>query len=236
MNNRLLIGVAAAALAVCATAAWFLQKDAPPSPVISVAPAPLPTPPLEVPPEPIPTDPVPTAATAPGLKQEPEKPPADSGMTAWEMKIDQALNANVGEAETAQILINMLPSLPAEGQADAAQHISNLVLDDDYARVMPLLRNANLPEEVLDVFVTDLMNREDAVKLPALLEVAKIPNHPHHEEAQADLEIFLDQEHGTDWAKWDAAVKKYLQDQAKEAAEGAAGTPLDAPPPPRVSR
>ena len=101
--------------------------------------------------------------------------------------------------------------------------------------MMPLLRNASLPEDVLDVFVTDLMNREDPVKLPALLEVAKMPNHPHHEEAKADLEIFLDQEHGNDWGKWDVAVKKYLQDQAaEEAAENAA--PILAPPPAPVGR
>jgi len=39
---------------------------------------------------------------------------------------------------------------------------------------------------VLDVLVTDLMNRDDAIKLPTLLEIAKIPNHPHREEASTD--------------------------------------------------
>jgi hypothetical protein len=225
MNNRLLIAVAAVALVVCATAAWFLQKDAPPMPVISVAPAPVPLPPLDIPPEPIPTNPAPAAAAT---ERTPEKnTPAPRGIEEWEKKIDQALGPNVNEAQAAQILINMLPTLPPEGQVDAAQHISNLVLDQDYSRVLPLLRNPNLPEDVLDVFVTDLMNREDPVKLPALLEVAKIPNHPHHEEAKADLEIFLDQDHGNDWGKWDGAVKKYLQEQAAEsAAETVPGKPV----------
>jgi hypothetical protein len=124
----------------------------------------------------------------------------------------------------------MLPTLPAEGQAEAAQHISNLIQDKDYNRVMPLLRNTSLPEEVQDVLVTDLMNREDSVKLPALLEVAKLPNHPHHEEAQTDLQIFLDEDYGNNWAKWEAAMKEYLKKQAAEdaaidAATAQPGTP-----------
>jgi len=121
---------------------------------------------------------------------------------------------NAENSVTAQMLINMLPTLPAEGQAEAAQHISNLIEDKDYNRVLPLLRNASLPEEVQDVLVTDLMNRDETVKLPALLDVAKIPTHPYHEEALTDLQIFLDVDNGQDWGKWDSAVKQYLKKQA----------------------
>ena len=61
----------------------------------------------------------------------------------------------------AQMLINLLPTFPPEAPvAEAAQHISNLILDKDYNRVLPLLKNPNLSEEVQDVLVTDLMNRE----------------------------------------------------------------------------
>ena len=80
-------------------------------------------------------------------------------------------------------------------------------------------------EDVLDVLVTDLMNREDPVKLPTLLEIAKIPNHPHHEEAATDLQIFLDEDYGTDWTKWDAKLKEYLKKQAAENAASESPTP-----------
>jgi hypothetical protein len=111
--------------------------------------------------------------------------------------------------------------LPAEGQSDAAQHISNLIEDTQYARVLPLVKNPNLPEEVLDVFVTDLMNREDKVKLPTLLEIARIPNHPHHEEALSDLEILLDEDFDSlnrDFNKLQIGVNNYLKKQAEEEA------------------
>ena len=139
------------------------------------------------------------------------------------MKIDEVLRSSADETQTAQILINMLPSLPAEGQEEAAQHISNLIPDKEYGRVLPLVKNASAPQEVLDVFVTDLMNRDDAVKLPVLLDIAKIPNHPAHEEALTDLQIFLDGDFGNDWGKWDGALKAYLKKQREE--DAAAGAP-----------
>ena len=125
------------------------------------------------------------------------------------------------------MLINLMPTLPPDGQAEAAQHVTNLILDKDYGLVMPLLRNPAYGEEVQDVLITDLMNREDNVKLPALLEVARISNHPYHEEAMTDLQIFLDQDYGTNWAKWDASMREYLRKQAAE--EAALNAPEPAP-------
>jgi len=231
MNNRLLAILAAVVLAICVGAIWFLQSEPKRSALATPAPAtPTPAPALPAPsyrttearPLPLPADSSTTNVAKP--KTDPPKPPAE-----WEKKIDQILRAEVDETATAQLLINILPTLPPDGQAEAAQHISNLLLDKDYARVAPIVKNPNMPEEVLDVFVTDLMNRDDAVKLPVLLDIAKIPNHPHREESLSDLQIFLDEDYGTDWAKWESAMKSYL---AKQAAEEAADAANAAPPTP----
>jgi len=243
MNNRAILILAALVLAICLGAVWFLQKDAPPRAPVAAATTPAPESP-----EPQPSldgrtrrgqipRPATTAKTA-TPKEAGEEPPV---IAEWENKIDQALRTNLGEKETAQLLINMLPSMPPEGQAEAAQHISNLLLDEDYQRIAPMVKNPNMPEEVLDVFVTDLMNREDAVKLPVLLDIAKIPNHPHQEEAKTDLEIFLDEDYGDNWVQWEGAMKKYLAEQAAEmaaeekaekeaAASGAPAAPIPAAP------
>lgn len=146
---------------------------------------------------------------------EPTDEPAEP-LKEWEIKIDQVLRANADESQTAQMLIGMLPTLPADGQEEAAQHISNLILDPEYARIAPMVKNPNLSEAVLDVFFTDLMNRDDAVKLPILLDIARMRNHPHHEEAISDLEVFLDNDYGQDWTQWETALKGYLQKQAAE--------------------
>ena len=229
MNSRLLAILAVVVLAVCLGAVWFLNSQPIVSTEVVATPAPEKVATTTVPPPKTinvvkRATPPSVAATNNSEPLEPVKEPAPA-LADWEIKIDQALRANVDESQTAQILISMLPTLPKDGQAEAAQHITNLVLDKDYARILPLVKNPALPQDVLDVFVTDLMNREDEVKLPAMLAIAKIPNHPHHEEALADLQIFLDEDHGADWGKWDAAMKSYLKRQAAENAAADALVP-----------
>ncbi len=224
MNSRPLLILAAVVLAICGAAVWFLQSSPPavPLPEILMT-TPGPAAPSSLPPAP-PTMPAPRAEPAVAPPTAPAPKPAV--LADWEVKIDAVLRANPDNSDaansaTAQMLINLLPTLPAEGQTEAAQHISNLLSDKDYNKVLAIVKNPTMPEDVLDVFVTDLMNREDVVKLPTLLEIAKIPNHPHREEAATDLQIFLDEDYGTDWGKWDAAMKAYLKKQAAENAEAA---------------
>jgi len=130
---------------------------------------------------------------------------------AWESNIDQILRSNVSEAQMAQMLIGILPTLPEDGQIEAANHIANLLPDSAYSSVRPLLLNASLPESVLSVFFTDLMNRDDPTKLNAFLDIAQIPNHPFHDEALSDLQIYVGDDYGTDWTKWRTAVNGYLK-------------------------
>jgi len=218
MNSRSLIALFVLILAVLGGALWFLQSTPPPAAVPEIvratpsAPEPMPV---------VPGGPSTIVAAPAPAELIPAAPKVPAALAEWEVKIDTILRANPDNSEaansaTAQTLINLLPTLPPDGQTEAAQHISNLLADKDYSRVLPIVKNASTPEDVLDVFVTDLMNRDDTVKLPTLLEIAKIANHPHHEEAATDLQIFLDEDYGTDWAKWDAKLKEYLKKQAEE--------------------
>jgi hypothetical protein len=145
---------------------------------------------------------------------EPDASAMQVQIPAWENQIDQVLRSNMNETQTAQALISMLPSLPEEGQIEAANHIANLLPDENYNQARPLLLNPSMPEPVLSVFFTDLMNRADNTKLRTFLDIAKIPNHPFHEEALSDLQIYVGDDFGTDWAKWNAAVERYLKEQA----------------------
>lgn len=224
-NNRPLLVLACVVLAIVGGTLWFLNTSKVPEPVSA-------TKPVEFKPGATPSivSSTPSTSTTPKKTEVAKAAPAKPAGTPrplqeWELRIDEVLRSNADEAQTAKILINMLPTLPPEGQEEAAQHISNLTLDENYKDVLPLVKNPNLPEEVLDVFVTDLMNRDDGVKLPALLDIAKIPNHPHHEEALTDLQIFLDEDFGNDWGRWDTAMKNYLKKQAAEEAEANAAVP-----------
>lgn len=219
MNARTVAIFALAVAAMVGGVMWFLKGDAPvPAPIVAVA-TPTPTPAAE-----------PSIATTQPARITPQPPvekmppplPTEPTISDDDRKIDEVLRANpdnsdAGNTSTAQMLINLLPTLKPEGQAEAAQHISNLISDKEYGRVLPLVKNPNASQEVIDVFFTDLMNRDDSVKLPALLDIAKIPNHPTHEEALTDLQIFLDGDFGSDWGKWEASMKDYLKKQQEEA-------------------
>ena len=209
MNSRNLLLVAALVLAGIVGVYWAVtQKPIPPQksepqkvvekPLAAQHPAPQP------------------ARPAPGPVPKPESQPAAEAAQAplYETQIDQVLRSNVSETESAKILINMLPTMPEEGQVEAAQHIANLLPDSDYQSILPTLLNPNTPESVSSVLFTDLMNRSDATKLNTFLEIAKTSGHPNQEEAQSDLQIFLDQDYGTDWAKYKAAIAEYLAKQA----------------------
>ena len=149
-------------------------------------------------------------------------PPAPE-ITEDDRKIDTVLRAFPGNtdednAKTAQALINLLPGLTPDGQSECISHIGNVLSDEQWKMLMPVWKNPGFNPDVLEAIYTDLMNRDDKVKLPALVEAIRLPNHPEFEEAKSTLEIFLDEDYGNDVNKWDKAVKAYLKKQAEEEA------------------
>jgi hypothetical protein len=229
MNPRS-VGIFAVVVAfVVGGALWYLNSEhAPhvvPKPDSIVLPAPKPTPPPSstsrttdpLPPidrtkPPLPTPPAPKIADQPAVQ-----------MTDDDRKIDEVLRlatsgTDQDNTNTAQRLINLLTQLTPEGQVECVSHISNLLSDEEYARIMPVWKNPTFNPDVLDSIYTDMMNRDDKVKLPALLEAVRLPTHPQHEEAKSTLEVFLDNDYENDFGKWERAVKAYLKKQADEEA------------------
>jgi hypothetical protein len=217
MKNWMLPTMAALVVALCVGVGLFLQSSpvsVDPSPVVKPESAPAPQPPAAEPePEAVPK---PLSGKSSVDAGKGKAKPAPAPLAPWEIKIDQLLTSNLGETETAQNIINMVPTLPPEGQVGAILHATNLLVDKEYQRLMPLVRNLRLPQEVHDVLMTDLMNRENKVKLPVLLEMARMVGHPHQEEAQTDLQIFLDADYGADWNKWGTALNEFLKKDAAE--------------------
>jgi hypothetical protein len=142
--------------------------------------------------------------------------PSIPQLTNWEQRIDAVLGSDeIDEARKADALLAMLPTLPEDGQLEAVQHISNLLPDERYPSIAPILTNALSSEPVLEALLTDLLNRPDALKLPTLLQLARIPDHPKAGEARDVLEVYVEENFGTDWAKWDGAIQKFLRENAE---------------------
>ena len=232
MNSRSVAIFAVVVAVVVGVAMWFLGGETaphytPPTPEpVKVAKAPddsasstaKPEAPTKFTPEPVITTPPPAAPVV---------------MTEDDRKIDEALRLYPGNSEqdhlnTAQTLINLLPSLTKDGQVEASQHISNLLPDEQWSKLNHIWRNPAFNPDVIDVFATDLMNRDDKVKLPAMLEAIRIPNHHFNEEAKTTMQVFLDEDFGDDVGKWEAAMKGYLkkiEQEEKEANAPAPGAP-----------
>ena len=55
-------------------------------------------------------------------------------------------------------------------------------------------------------------NRPNAVKLPLLLQTARVPDHPLATEAKEILELYLEEDYGTNWDKWQQEIERWLKE------------------------
>ena len=157
--------------------------------------------------------PMPNPTGSQATNENPMPPKTTPGLIAnWDDKVNDILGAEGDEKDKAQKLIEMFPHLPPDGQEEVAHHISNLVADEDYAPLSKFVTNSALPEAVLDVFVEDVFNRPNSIKLPLLLDIAQDPQHPRAAEAKDVLELFLEEDFGSDWTKWHAKMDQWLKD------------------------
>jgi len=138
--------------------------------------------------------------------------PVKSGSdTNWEEQIDDIVGSDEPDTNKVHQLFALFPKLPPDGQEEAAQHLSNLVDDEDYAPLGEMLKNDKLPEGVLDELLADVLNRPNNLKLPALLAVASDANHVKHDEAKDLLELYLGEDYGTDWNSWGQHMTNWMQ-------------------------
>lgn len=122
-------------------------------------------------------------------------------------------------ANTAQALIDLLPKLTKSGQMECAEHISNLLSDEEYSRVLQIWGNPAADPDVLEILATDLMNRPARVMMPAMLDAIKMLNHPYHAQAKSTMRVFLDQDYGDNIPQWQRAMNAFLEKEADEAKE-----------------
>jgi hypothetical protein len=129
----------------------------------------------------------------------------------WENQLDQILSADTSDDEKAKRMQQIFLTLPEEGQIEVAQHLSNLVGDENYASLLQFLTNPTLSEPVLDVLLADALNRPNSLKMPALLSVALDSRNPKAGEARDVLELFLEEDYGDDWTAWESNMRQWLR-------------------------
>lgn len=133
-------------------------------------------------------------------------------ITNWEETVDQILVVEGEPDAKAKQMLELFPRLPADGQVEVARHLANLVSDEDYELLRQFLTDPQLPEEVLETLLADVLNRPNNLKLPALLEVARTTGHPKAGNAKEVLGFFLEVDYGDDWFKWEEKVQEWLKE------------------------
>jgi hypothetical protein len=165
---------------------------------------------------PPPPSPAPAAARLlpdnPALAPNTSVPPPPMERIQWEQGIENVLMAEFDTAQKAQKLLELYATLPAGGQVEAAQHLANLMPHTNFAGVAQIITNVLTSPDVIDVLAADLLNRPNKLKLPLLLEVARMPGHPWRNEAKQMVELYVQKDYGDDWGAWTHAVQKWLEE------------------------
>ncbi len=161
---------------------------------------------IELPPSPEPQE---TEAPAPDLQLGP-KLELSRGKLAWEAQIESVTTArDLSDTAKSRQLLAMIAALPEHGMTTAAEEAVRRLPDADYNSVaLPHVANPETHGLVESVLFADLMARPDAIALPALLRIARIPNHPYAKYAHDNLDLLIGADFGADWSKWEVAVQK----------------------------
>jgi len=133
------------------------------------------------------------------------------GAPAWEARLNEAIDREPDTVLRAKALLALLPQMPEEALAEVAEKAVNDLPDRAYAEIaLPTITNHATPAQALSVLFSDLMERPDAIALPALLTIARDAQHPFAPSALDNLRLLLRVDRGTDWAAWQHDVARRL--------------------------
>lgn len=149
----------------------------------------------------------------------------------WEDHLDDILLSDDDNNIKADQVLSLLQTTAPENQEELAQHLVNLAQDDHYEGTSNLLMNINTQTNVSEVLMNDLLNRNNTLKLNTLLQIVKTPDHPMRDNAREMLELFVQEDHGTNYAEWDKAVADWLKENEPPPQDQAQATDATAPAP-----
>ena len=154
-------------------------------------------------------------AARPGLEAGGLMAPAPEENADWEKQLDDILLSDTDPTNKADRILALIPTAPTNAQVELSQHLVNMVQDDHYEGAAQLLTNTATPAAVSTVLMNDLLNRNNSLKLPMLLAVARQEDHPLKDQAREMLVLLLQVDDGSNWDQWSAAITTWLQDNSQ---------------------
>ncbi|MBP5321373.1 MAG: hypothetical protein J6334_10330 [Kiritimatiellae bacterium] len=103
----------------------------------------------------------------------------------WESLVEDLLKEESTEPleKRAERLKRGLEKLPASEVQVGVQGLLNLLPDESFAMVAPILLDPKADPEVLDVIFSDMLNRPESVKNGYILAISKMRDHPQFTDA-----------------------------------------------------
>ncbi len=142
----------------------------------------------------------------------PKKTGTNELIADWEDKVSDIIVSDSDFTNKCAEMLAMFPNLPEAGQVEVSHHLVNLTTDANFGPLGKLLMDPKTPESVDEVLMSDMLNRNNGLKLPILLQVARTPGNPKAGEAKDMLERMLEEDYGTDWNQWENKMRSWLKE------------------------
>lgn len=84
--------------------------------------------------------------------------------------------------------------VPADRKDECIHRALNLIPDENVMLLAGVLMDRTQPEEIVDAVFSDILNRDEGVKLPVMRQVIKDPKHPCWEDAAWIIDVTQDAE------------------------------------------
>ena len=104
---------------------------------------------------------------------------------AWEKLVDEVLKEDNTEplAKRGERIQRAIAKLPESERQVGVQGLLNLLPDESFAMLEPILLDPKEDPEVLDVIFSDMLNRPESVKNGYILAISKMRDHPQFTDA-----------------------------------------------------
>ena len=120
-------------------------------------------------------------------------------------------NSELSSAQKAQSLLDAMGDLTGPPAVAACEQALVRLDSESYQPAFAKLVDAGVEMEIRQSIMADLMDRSDFLRLPLLVRLASLPEHPFCEEARTELIAVLGDDYRTNWLGWSDGVATYLE-------------------------
>jgi len=115
---------------------------------------------------------------------------AEQAVRRWDALVDAvAERKDAPDRAQGERIKKAFEELDPRDKLPAINQALNLIPDEQFATLYPILYDKEQPEEVLDAIFNDALNRDETIKIPLMKELRKDKTHPMFFESARILDV-----------------------------------------------